>query len=514
MFKGHQFNKEDYKQIPLGKIINSNSLIIEAFEQLRERMSWKDNTVKAYSKDLEKLLYFLNEIGINPTLENVNFETMKKWKEEMSINNLYSASTIKRMIDSLKSLFNVFVNAGIIEGNPFKHIRVNLDPSSSHSRSLNVIELGKVLSQALKLDSMEKRDTLAIVLTQMLTGLRCTNMINLKVNDIDFQRGQLRRIVRTVNAKHVVNTIPLPPFLLSVLNFHIQNRNISGNDPLFYNEHNNPLGEKNINSIVNKICIQLGWNLNDSFTPHGFRYSISTHFQLSLNDESTLAFLLGHNESKSVTKRYVKDTQFKQEILKSWIFTYEKDILSQVIASINDVESIENHSNQIWVHKLKLYLKDMVYFLNKFSYIEYRRHSISSIFHNAFPGSKPDYYAKSNIIRNNLDFNNAVNYPNTNEQMVSGHFGQSYQPNPYNNRFDFSRDFNRNQNYITHESEGYLKQENMDNMNLNNNYINNEWNFQTLNSVPLQDSNVLNEYEFPSKGVSTERNNTINKYGL
>lgn len=108
---------------------------------------------------------------------------------------------------------------------------------------------------------------------------------------------------KSINRKNKEFFLPLPPKAMTLLTEHI--RGLDEEDPLLYGLKGRPLENKQMNYITNKICEHLNWLENTEettednnqksekyFSPHAFRYSISTLFSEMGVPKDTIKFLL------------------------------------------------------------------------------------------------------------------------------------------------------------------------------------------------------------------------------
>lgn len=148
-------------------------------------------------------------------------------------------------------------------------------------------QLKEVYQYANQLDESESHFGPTIKLL-VLSGLRNDALTNLKVQDLHIEKSLLclNENSVTINTKHKVQLIPLPPILMSELIDHINKHRLQAEDKLL--------------SGVEKV------------TPHGFRATISTLLSERGIDLNSIRFLLGHSEKDNLhfyIRRYGRHIQ-------------------------------------------------------------------------------------------------------------------------------------------------------------------------------------------------------------
>ena len=146
-----------------------------------------------------------------------------------------------------------------------------------------------------------KRDRLIILLLYG-TGLRVSEVCNLKIEDIDFKRGIL--IVKGgKGAKDRV--VPIPDFLLKEIEDYLKTRE-DGSEYLFVEvrrEKKDRISPKTVWYLLKKYGEKAGIRV----TPHMLRHSFATHMLEKGVDIRVIQEILGHS-NLSTTQIYTKVT--------------------------------------------------------------------------------------------------------------------------------------------------------------------------------------------------------------
>ena len=139
-----------------------------------------------------------------------------------------------------------------------------------------------------------------IIATFYATGLRCNELRNLKVHDIDSQR----MLIHVREAKGgIPRDIPLTPRLLERLKIYWRWRRPT--DWLFPSKMrpDQPMGRITIRTACNLAGRRAG--IGRPVTPHVFRHSCATHMLEAGADLRTIQVLLGHADIQT-TAQYLR----------------------------------------------------------------------------------------------------------------------------------------------------------------------------------------------------------------
>ena len=240
----------------------------DIFTQLEEaQRPWLDtllaarglamSTVSSYGQDASNFFLFLAELGHENTElnEELIFLYMAWLRSREN-----SATTMARRLSALRSFFSFAVRHKIISENPAK-----------------------------LLDN-PKRDR-CILEMLYATGMRVSELCNLKINDLDMQRGLA--LVFGKGSKE--RLVPLHNLMLQLLEDYIKSwrpRFMPAGPFLFINRSGKGLTRQYIWKLVKKYAQQAG--ISSNLSPHSFRHSFATHLLEGGADLRSVQILLGH----------------------------------------------------------------------------------------------------------------------------------------------------------------------------------------------------------------------------
>lgn len=277
---------------------------IEEFKNyLLINKKYSDATIKSYGLDLNKYC----EFNKNKSLNDIDSNDIKEYLKHLKKDNL-SDKSIARNISTIRSFYKFLLIEKYINHNPTEFIEL---PKLRKS-------LPKVLSaeEMLKLLDVELNDAFSYRNKAMLelmyaTGLRVSELVNLKTHNIDFDMA----LVRTFGKGNKERIIPIGDYALDSLKEYVINyrdgmfkKNV--NNYLFLNNHGNQISRQGFFKIIKKQAEVK--KIKTIFSPHTLRHSFATHLLDYGADLRTIQELLGHS-NLSTTQIY---THISKEKLK------------------------------------------------------------------------------------------------------------------------------------------------------------------------------------------------------
>ena len=160
-----------------------------------------------------------------------------------------------------------------------------------------------------------RRDNALLVLT-IETGLRVSEMVNLKCEDVVLQTGPH---VRCLGKGRKQRCTPISQQTVGVLRTWLKEHNGSPSDPLFPSRRGGTLSRDAVERLVSKyaaIACRTCPSLKDKrVTPHVLRHTTAVDLLRGGVDRSVIALWLGH-ESSETTKMYLDaDLSIKEQAL-------------------------------------------------------------------------------------------------------------------------------------------------------------------------------------------------------
>jgi len=283
-----------------------SELIIEFLRYLLIDKGYSNNTIESYKRDLEKFLDF----NKNKNIEDIKNEDLKEYVKYLKEINLNEKS-VARNISSLKSFYKFLIIEKYINNNPTDALFLP-KVKKSLPNTLSEDEVLKLLDIKLT-DNFSYRNKAMLELIYA-TGLRVSELINLKLQDIDLTQD----IIRTFGKGSKERVIPIGDYAKEYLEKYIYEYRGSmlkreSCEYLFLNNHGKKMTRQGFFKILKKIAKEKG--IDKEFSPHTLRHSFASHLLKYGADLRTIQELLGHSDI-STTQIYTHITN--EELKKNY----------------------------------------------------------------------------------------------------------------------------------------------------------------------------------------------------
>ena len=162
-------------------------LLSEVFEEyLRKNQRLRWNTVDGRTRAWGKLIKAKGDMNVS----DFNYDDAEDFQEYLFDEGL-SPGSVKSYIKKVKTVFNWAWFKGYREGDPFSGLRLPKIPQSEIHVYSNA-ELTAMLASANDIRQKNPIMWRARIVAAASAGLRRGEVLNLKVNDVDFDRGEIK----------------------------------------------------------------------------------------------------------------------------------------------------------------------------------------------------------------------------------------------------------------------------------------------------------------------------------
>ena len=268
---------------------------------LKLERSLSNNSIDAYLLDIRKLTSFISEnYSTSLSIENINVSIIESFIKYLfkSESSTYSQA---RIVSGLKSFFNYLLLEEKIDINPMELIDApKLVRKLPETLSIQEIE---IIINAVDLDSKEGMRNKAILETLYSCGLRVSELVNLKVQNLFLDIGFIKVLGKGMKERLVpIGTKAAECISLYMKEYRININITEGFEGyLFINRRGKNLTRNMIFIIVKNLVKKAG--LNKNISPHTFRHSFATHLIEGGADLRAVQEMLGH-ESITTTEIY------------------------------------------------------------------------------------------------------------------------------------------------------------------------------------------------------------------
>lgn len=222
---------------------------------------------------------------------------------------------------SLRNFFDFLVKRGYIEKNPINNVDRPKNQTEHKVTYLTKVEIGKLFNA---INQNKSKMTVVrdktIISLGIATGLRMSAIINLNIEDIDFDNG----VINVIEKRKKVREIAIGENTQNQLKQWIKVRNNTftsvESTALFLSQMKTRLSDDSVNAMLKKYCKQAG--IQKKITMHKLRSSAACMLAKNQIPVKAIAKQLGHNQI-ATTMRYLD--VFNEDMEKS------KNILDDIL---------------------------------------------------------------------------------------------------------------------------------------------------------------------------------------
>ena len=285
---------------------------LTSFKEYLSSNNFSKRTVESYTFYIKQFLLFIEKYYQRiDSLEKITKETildyqnyLANYKTEKGIPLANITQRLK--LQALKKFFLYLSKRDLILRDPTIIITFPKEEQRLPRNILSEKEVFKLLENTKLRDPVSIRNR-AIIETFYATGMRTSELCNLKVNDVDLKEQVVTIVKGKGNKSRVVPLGQYGSYYISLYLEKARKYMLKGkrDDPgyLFLSLRGNPFNKSTINksvmrSIRNKV------KLNKQISCYTFRHSVATHLLKNKVDIMYIASLLGH-ASLRTTQRYL-----------------------------------------------------------------------------------------------------------------------------------------------------------------------------------------------------------------
>lgn len=285
-------------------------IIIKYRQYLKLEKSLSENTVMAYTSDLDKLIQYLKEENIN--IMDVSLDDLENFAADLRDIGIHPRSQA-RILSGIRSFFHFLLIEDYIQQDPSELLE---SPQiGKHLPDILSVEEIDNLINAIDRSTKEGQRNCAILETLYSCGLRVSELCNLKISDLYLDEGFIK--VEGKGSKQ--RLVPISPKAIKEIKNYFLTRGDGLIKPefedfVFISRFGKNISRIMVFHIIKELADKIG--LKKSISPHTFRHSFATHLLEGGANLRAIQCMLGH-ESIGTTEIYthIDRVRLRDEII-------------------------------------------------------------------------------------------------------------------------------------------------------------------------------------------------------
>lgn len=280
------FLKEYLKSKETKTILIENGINLFINDLSRTR---RPKTIEYYKDHLKPFKAFCSLRGIKYFNELSN-EFIRAYMNKLKYDNNEN-KTINKRIALIKLVMNYLFDNGYIS--EFKLIFPSLEEKEKEIKAINDRQLITLINYVMEYLESKKR---LIVLLLVSTGIRRNELVNIKINNIDYEN---KRIYLDYTKNKKARYVYINDYMITLIKELIKDNKQSVY--LFENKKGLQQSPNYITQLLYYIKKELNFEI---LSPHKLRHTYATYLLKNGANQEEVRRLLGHNDFR-MTKRYI-----------------------------------------------------------------------------------------------------------------------------------------------------------------------------------------------------------------
>ena len=257
---------------------------------LHDTKKTSENTELSYRRDLNKVARYMEGQGISEVgaITVTHLQSYVLYLEKQN----FAAATISRNIASMKAFYHYLFKEGLVK----EDVAESLKPPKIEKKIPEILSEEQVtlLLEQPGLDNPKEIRDKAMLELLYATGIRVTELISLKVSDVNLKLGFI--VCRDSNKERVVPfgkeaKTALLRYLESARGALVTNEE---EDTLFVNYSGKPMSRQGFWKLIKYYTKKAG--IEEDITPHTLRHSFAAHLVENGADLRSVQEMLGHSD--------------------------------------------------------------------------------------------------------------------------------------------------------------------------------------------------------------------------
>lgn len=282
----------------------------EYLDYLKYMKNYSSLTIAGYKREIEHFFMYLRTENIDD-LSQVQYSFLRGYLAYLHNENL-SAKSINHKMSSLRGFYRYLQNEEYLSDNPFLLID-SLKEAKKNPDFLYIDEMMDLLDSIDIKTALGRRNKTMLEL-MYASGLRCSEVVQLTLSQIDFHRQTL--LIHGKGGKD--RYVPFHDYASQWLYDYIHEDRIAimakyhqEHPYVFVNKNGKQMTNRGVEDVVNRVA--RNYDATKKIHPHTFRHSFATHLIERNVDIRIVQELLGHSHLSTtqiythITKQHLKE---------------------------------------------------------------------------------------------------------------------------------------------------------------------------------------------------------------
>ncbi len=303
--------------------------LIEAYIQDHIGGNHSEKTLEWHRTALGLMRHFLEEERDITSIDDVEADDISAWFAQMRLTpaahgKVRSERTIQTYARSARAFFHWLVRRGTLEHTPFEHV-VFPRVGRPLIQTISDEEFEKLLLACAPPNETGPFAERAAVRNRAIlwllydTGIRVSELINLRLSDIDRKKGVVTVLGKGAKERRIALGQNCLRNLCYYLDKHrpdeaeLAEWGSAGEDHLFLSETRQPLTKNGMEMLFKRLKTRAGIQ-GKRISPHIFRHTFAMNYLIKSNDPFSLQELLGHEDLTTVLNYiHMNDTILQEQ---------------------------------------------------------------------------------------------------------------------------------------------------------------------------------------------------------
>lgn len=284
-------------------------LLVEVKEEFLKYLVVRNRsqeTIIGYEKDIRVFIEFVEcNFGKQLRLEDIKEHHIEQYIDYLRIVRKLQPRSQNRYVSSIRSMYNFAFKKRIIAENVAQYVE-NVQYVRKEREYLSLEELERLISE------IDHSIGKIAIQTMMYTGVRISELINLKLTDVDL----IQKTIKVKGKGSKERVIPISDKLFAILIDYIKTIRPQKGDYFFATKKTGRISAPYLNKIIREAARDA--EIKKKVSAHTLRHSFASYLIKKKVDIATLQQLLGHANIRTTSIYLHVDDEQMREAVNVW----------------------------------------------------------------------------------------------------------------------------------------------------------------------------------------------------